>query len=595
MKKIISALLAVVCVISLSAVRINAEESTYNYLALGDSVTIHPVCDYWWQECGMAASVPDKDYVHLVAAYLKQNYSTVNTKIYNGDWGISDQLLENYYKNLTKILQDKTYQLITIQYGINLRSAEGAEDAFSALVETCEKYAPNARIVLVGNIWGYADFMNKIDDIKQTVAKKYGCGFADLTEIKDNTAYERGIGGIVYDAAGNAHTVTNAGAARHPNDEGMAYIAQKIEEQINPQIEIDTDDEEETADDSQSAEKVSQTSTATKTATAHASKAGASAENTVVTVPFQVTSVLDLYVNKTAVLTCNNASGTVSWQADNNHVSLSSQTGTSIQVTGVTPGTSTVTVTMNGLSSQCYIFVSKQPLSNGWHKTGKKKYYYVDNTPLKGLQMIGKKFYLFNKKGVYQAKKTKELRKVLKKNTTASKVKKILKKNGISALQVTKKKKKQTWYYDGFKLVLQLKEAKKSKKKVKAKLTLVKIQKLTYKDGMHKVGKRQYYYVNNRKLKGIRVIKSKFYVFDQNGKYQKAKSNKLRKASVLNADVYKLKNLLKKYGATYKYTTDLGYSCFGDGTDQVVYYTDFQVSALKHTNGQFTVENIASY
>ena len=42
----------------------------YNYLAIGNSITIHPLNDYWWNECGMAATTVENDYVHLVASAL---------------------------------------------------------------------------------------------------------------------------------------------------------------------------------------------------------------------------------------------------------------------------------------------------------------------------------------------------------------------------------------------------------------------------------------------------------------------------------------------------------------------------------------------
>lgn len=38
----------------------------FNYLAIGNSITQHGICDYWWNKHGMAASKEDKDYVHLV-------------------------------------------------------------------------------------------------------------------------------------------------------------------------------------------------------------------------------------------------------------------------------------------------------------------------------------------------------------------------------------------------------------------------------------------------------------------------------------------------------------------------------------------------
>lgn len=50
----------------------------YNYLAIGNSITIHPLNEYWWNECGMAASTAEKDYVHQVASALDAKYYAYN-------------------------------------------------------------------------------------------------------------------------------------------------------------------------------------------------------------------------------------------------------------------------------------------------------------------------------------------------------------------------------------------------------------------------------------------------------------------------------------------------------------------------------------
>lgn len=33
------------------------DSENFNYLAIGNSITKHPINDYWWSECGMAASI----------------------------------------------------------------------------------------------------------------------------------------------------------------------------------------------------------------------------------------------------------------------------------------------------------------------------------------------------------------------------------------------------------------------------------------------------------------------------------------------------------------------------------------------------------
>lgn len=53
-------------------VSVEYSDTTFNYLAIGNSITKHALADYWWNEMGMAASSEEKDYVHLVASALEE-------------------------------------------------------------------------------------------------------------------------------------------------------------------------------------------------------------------------------------------------------------------------------------------------------------------------------------------------------------------------------------------------------------------------------------------------------------------------------------------------------------------------------------------
>lgn len=42
------------------------DNSKYDYLVIGNSITSHPINEYWWGEWGMAASKKENDFVHIL-------------------------------------------------------------------------------------------------------------------------------------------------------------------------------------------------------------------------------------------------------------------------------------------------------------------------------------------------------------------------------------------------------------------------------------------------------------------------------------------------------------------------------------------------
>lgn len=195
----------------------------FRYLAVGNSITRHEICDYWWNEVGMAASTADKDYFHLVTAGLEETYGAVEGEAYNFSvWEITDTDRAQTIQ-LLDLKLNEDLDLVTVQLSENLPSLTTFESDFEYLIQHIREKAPNARILILDDFW----YQNR-GYIKAVVAARSGITFVSLAEIRGNTDYQCGLGTVVYDADGGEHIVEHAGVAGHPGDSGMQYIADAI-------------------------------------------------------------------------------------------------------------------------------------------------------------------------------------------------------------------------------------------------------------------------------------------------------------------------------------------------------------------------------
>lgn len=208
---------------------IDYSDTAYNYLAIGNSITKHDVCDYWWNEIGMAASSEDNDYVHLVIGKLVEKYGDVYSYAYNfylweaqaADRAETLELLDPY--------MDSRLNLVTIQLSENVSNMDTFEEDFTKLINYIREKSPEAQIIIIDDFWNSRDKST----IKARVAQKFNIAFVNLSEIKGNADYQCGLGTIVYDDEGNPHIVEHDGVAIHPGDLGMEYIANAIIDLIN--------------------------------------------------------------------------------------------------------------------------------------------------------------------------------------------------------------------------------------------------------------------------------------------------------------------------------------------------------------------------
>lgn len=208
--------------VSRTAWKTSAE--TYDYLAIGNSITLHPQRDFWPNAMGMGASSVEKDYVHIVTRGLTRMQQNVNAAALN--YSVWEIVPDNRALALA-LLDDylsEDLDLVTIMLGENVITYRGdfATD-YPTLIQYIKTKAPNALIVLIGTFWEDEE----IETVKMQTAAQYGCLYVSLAAIQDNANYVFGNGSAL-DANGVRHDSDNPGTAIHPNDAAMSFIANGV-------------------------------------------------------------------------------------------------------------------------------------------------------------------------------------------------------------------------------------------------------------------------------------------------------------------------------------------------------------------------------
>ena len=196
----------------------------YNYLAIGNSITKHGLCSYWWSNHGMAASRKDNDYYHLLKSFLRDHYGKVHSEICSfAVWEMQSYDREETYELLENYLSENL-NLITLQLGENVHDLSTFEKDFDILIKHIKKRAPKAKLLVIGDFWT----KENRDILKQKVAENNNVQFVSLEGIRDNKFYYCKKGSIVYDENEKQHTIEHDGVAKHPGDKGMRAIANRI-------------------------------------------------------------------------------------------------------------------------------------------------------------------------------------------------------------------------------------------------------------------------------------------------------------------------------------------------------------------------------
>ena len=204
------------------------QDGDYNYLAIGNSITLHGKVDYWWNECGMAASTIDNDYVHKLTGMIEKDKGEIDEYAYNmATWETQVNDRAETLNLLDGLLSDKL-DLITIQLGENVTDLNTFESDFKELINYVREKSPNAQIMVIGDFWENGDR----DTIKKKVAKELNVDYVNLSKIKDNEQFFVGKGSTVYGDDGTEHKIEHDGVAKHPGDKAMQYIAEETYKEV---------------------------------------------------------------------------------------------------------------------------------------------------------------------------------------------------------------------------------------------------------------------------------------------------------------------------------------------------------------------------
>ncbi len=198
-----------------------------DYLAIGNSITMHPKREFWPNAMGMGATSIEKDYFHIVTATLAERYAAVpggfHSMAMNYAIWENDQTGRRSDLSLLDQYLSKDLDIVSIQLGENFLDVQNFATEYTILVQYVRQHCPNAQIILVGNYWQNDAY----DMVKRQLAAGIGGEYVDLVSIQNSKKYQFGEASAA-DANGVMHIFSNPGTSIHPNNAAMTFIADGV-------------------------------------------------------------------------------------------------------------------------------------------------------------------------------------------------------------------------------------------------------------------------------------------------------------------------------------------------------------------------------
>lgn len=202
----------------------NLNANGLRVMFIGNSITFHSKAESigWNLDCGMAASAPEKDYVHLLmskinAAHPDTAYCVCQVAEWERQYKNGENVL-NLFENAKKFNAD----IIVMRAIENCPIENFDENLFKKQVETLLDFlnpSGNAKIIITTSFWKHPG-----DKVLIKFANENNLSLAKLGDLGEE-AEMKAIG-----------LFEHSGVANHPGDLGMENIANRIFEQIKDLI-----------------------------------------------------------------------------------------------------------------------------------------------------------------------------------------------------------------------------------------------------------------------------------------------------------------------------------------------------------------------
>ena len=179
---------------------------------------------------GMASTTVNDDYYAKVNDFIENKGVTLTTDRVLGkplEETTSSEEVQTWITNNLASKMSASVQMVIIQLGDNVNTYQQREffpSSMETLVNYLRQNCPNAKLAWVG-CW-YSG--SSIDNILIPKCIELSVPFVSidgLFNVEGNQSY---IGAPYIDASGNEKTVTTAGQASHPSDQGFTAIANRI-------------------------------------------------------------------------------------------------------------------------------------------------------------------------------------------------------------------------------------------------------------------------------------------------------------------------------------------------------------------------------